>query len=440
MESYGAMVDAARAGGRAIPELWPLGTEALALAMEVSVLEAKRLGHRAVLRLSWLLLVASVALSTLLQVAVAPPTLVGYLTAGATPVWLLGSFAVLSLLYRADIGADPAPAAAEVSAEQALASAGPTPSSAVAPPSGAEVLTKRAQAERAYAELSADRRARSALGSWPPPLGSAPATPAPWSPSSRPDRQLALQHNGRRPARGRRAPRGRTMTAAAPADRAAASRLVAALEHAWTAIRSHHPDVPQVVIVVASGSDPRSRRLNLGHFAAGRWQLTNPDQPTDRPEVLVSGEGLQRGPVDVLGTLLHEAAHGLAHARKISDTSRQGRYHNRRYATLARELGLDGRPPGPDRLVGDQRPRADRRPLRRGAGRAGRGAGAVAPRRAGQPGRLGPVPQRPGLLLCLRPADPGGPLGAGAGPDPVRRLRPAVRARGRRGQLTRTRQ
>jgi hypothetical protein len=100
MESYGAMVDAARAGGRAIPELWPLGTEALALAMEVSVLEAKRLGHRAVLRLSWLLLVASVALSTVLQVVVAPPTLVGYLTAGATPVWLLGSFAVLSLLYR----------------------------------------------------------------------------------------------------------------------------------------------------------------------------------------------------------------------------------------------------------------------------------------------------------------------------------------------------
>jgi hypothetical protein len=47
MESYGAMIEAARTGGRAIPELWPLGTEALALAMEVSVLEAKRLGHRA---------------------------------------------------------------------------------------------------------------------------------------------------------------------------------------------------------------------------------------------------------------------------------------------------------------------------------------------------------------------------------------------------------
>jgi hypothetical protein len=86
---------------------------------------------------------------------------------------------------------------------------------------------------------------------------------------------------------------------------------------------------------------PPERRLNLGHFAAGRWQLTSPDQPTNRHEVLVSGEGLQRGPIDVLGTLLHEAAHGLAYVRKISDTSRQGRYHNRRYATLAGELGLD---------------------------------------------------------------------------------------------------
>ena len=55
--------------------------------------------------------------------------------------------------------------------------------------------------------------------------------------------------------------------------------------------------------------------------------------------MLVSGEGLQRGPVDVLGTLLHEAAHGLAYARKVSDTIRKGRYHNRRYATRARELG-----------------------------------------------------------------------------------------------------
>jgi hypothetical protein len=38
------------------------------------------------------------------------------------------------------------------------------------------------------------------------------------------------------------------------------------------------------------------------------------------------------------------------------------------------------RPPGPDRPVGHQGPRVDRRLLRRGAGRAGRGAAGVAPR------------------------------------------------------------
>jgi hypothetical protein len=114
-----------------------------------------------------------------------------------------------------------------------------------------------------------------------------------------------------------------------------ASLLVAALEHTWQTIRSRHPDVPEAVVVVASGAE--GKRLNLGHFAPHRWQVNG----SDRHEVLVGGEGLQRGPVEVLGTLLHEAAHGLAQARSIADTSRQGRYHNHRYATLARELGLE---------------------------------------------------------------------------------------------------
>jgi hypothetical protein len=114
----------------------------------------------------------------------------------------------------------------------------------------------------------------------------------------------------------------------------AASLLVAALEHTWQTIRQHHPEVPEAVLVVASGAE--GKRLNLGHFAPHRWQVHG----ADRHEVLIGGEGLQRGPLEVLGTLLHEAAHGLAQARGIQDTSRQGRYHNRRYATLAGELGL----------------------------------------------------------------------------------------------------
>jgi hypothetical protein len=115
----------------------------------------------------------------------------------------------------------------------------------------------------------------------------------------------------------------------------AASLLVAALEHVWQTIRWRHPDVPEAVLVVASGSE--GKRLNWGHFAPHRWEVAG----ADRHEVLIGGEGLQRGPLEVLGTLLHEAAHGLAQARTIQDTSRAGRYHNRRYATLARELGLE---------------------------------------------------------------------------------------------------
>jgi hypothetical protein len=114
-----------------------------------------------------------------------------------------------------------------------------------------------------------------------------------------------------------------------------ASLLVAALERTWQTIRTRHPDVPDAVLVVASGTD--GKRLNLGHFAPHRWQV----QGADRHEVLIGGEGLHRGPLEVLGTLLHEATHGLAQARGVQDASRGGRYHNRRYATLARELGLD---------------------------------------------------------------------------------------------------
>src|SRR6266545_1119836 len=84
-----------------------------------------------------------------------------------------------------------------------------------------------------------------------------------------------------------------------PTNSDAASRLVATLERTWTAIQHHHPDLPDVVIITGGG------------------------------------EGLRRGARDVLATMLHEAGHGLAAARNLKDTSRQGRYHNAKYKALA---------------------------------------------------------------------------------------------------------
>jgi hypothetical protein len=113
--------------------------------------------------------------------------------------------------------------------------------------------------------------------------------------------------------------------------------LLDALEQAWIAIRTRHPEVPAAVLVVGAGSPVKpAQGMKWGHFDRRRWQV-GPDR---FPEVLVSGEGLSRTPVEVFTTLLHEAAHGLADARSIKDTSRQGRWHNQRFAVLAAELGM----------------------------------------------------------------------------------------------------
>jgi len=133
-----------------------------------------------------------------------------------------------------------------------------------------------------------------------------------------------------------RSPLGDTvLTPTCQRDDFTAADLVGALARAWHAIRSRHPEVPAAVVVVASGT--ATGRAKHGHYAAMRWQ-----HGTDRlPEVLVSGEGLKRPVTEVLTTLLHEATHGLADARGIQDTSRQGRWHNKKFAKLADELGLD---------------------------------------------------------------------------------------------------
>lgn len=114
-----------------------------------------------------------------------------------------------------------------------------------------------------------------------------------------------------------------------------AAPLVAALETCWSAIQVQHADVPDVVVSVGAGSTSTGR-LKLGHFAAARWQRGE----HTLSELFVGGEGLRRGVDELLATLLHEAAHGVAMTRELQDTSRQGRYHNTRFRTIGEELGL----------------------------------------------------------------------------------------------------
>ena len=124
-----------------------------------------------------------------------------------------------------------------------------------------------------------------------------------------------------------------------------ASTLVSALEECWETIRRHHPELPTVVMLLGIGSE--GRRPLDGHFAHSRWAFPpvkgrrGKAEPERRAEVMIAGELFERGSAAILEVLLHEAAHALAFVRKIDDRSREGRYHNERFAVLAREVGLE---------------------------------------------------------------------------------------------------
>lgn len=117
------------------------------------------------------------------------------------------------------------------------------------------------------------------------------------------------------------------------------TRIIGALEAAWTAIQRHHQDVPDIVVVTGSGRPRKGKYIKLGHYGAERWIAAAAEGRS--PELFVAGETIAMGGQQVLQTMLHEAAHALAYVRGIKDTSSAGRWHNRRFATLAGELGLD---------------------------------------------------------------------------------------------------
>jgi hypothetical protein len=83
--------------------------------------------------------------------------------------------------------------------------------------------------------------------------------------------------------------------------------LAAELARAWADIQRYHPDLPDLAA----------------------------------PESLIGESSSACGHELSFERLLHEAVHGLAAARGVRDTSRAGRYHNRRFLTIAEELGLD---------------------------------------------------------------------------------------------------
>jgi hypothetical protein len=114
--------------------------------------------------------------------------------------------------------------------------------------------------------------------------------------------------------------------------------LVSAIEQAWGHMQEKHTELPDVVVTIGSGIVQRG--VKLGHFAANAWTRGD-DITSEVHELFVGGEGLMLGANAVMATLLHEAAHALAEARGVKDCSRNGRYHNAKFAEIAREMGIE---------------------------------------------------------------------------------------------------
>ncbi len=116
-----------------------------------------------------------------------------------------------------------------------------------------------------------------------------------------------------------------------------AALLTLSLSRVWAAIRQHHPGVPEVVLLPVP--NPHGNRGVLGHFAALRWTARSDQAGRRIHEVVVVAEHLDRTAEDVVGTLLHEAAHALNFERGLHDCSRS-QYHNRHFKAAAEEVGL----------------------------------------------------------------------------------------------------
>lgn len=109
-------------------------------------------------------------------------------------------------------------------------------------------------------------------------------------------------------------------------------KLLEAVNDAYQAIRQHRKDVPNAVIVLGASS-----QTTHGHFHANTWSK---DKTGRHHEIQLSGESLRRGAEAVFGTLMHEAVHAEAFVTGVQDTSRYGRYHNKRFKALGEAAGL----------------------------------------------------------------------------------------------------
>ena len=103
----------------------------------------------------------------------------------------------------------------------------------------------------------------------------------------------------------------------------------------WATARMDWTSQPTPLVPV---TQTKGRRSNcLGYFAAERWSTKEGEF---RAELQVSSEFLNRDPVEIVGTIIHEVVHVWCHAHGVKECGGNGR-HNSKCKPLFESVGLD---------------------------------------------------------------------------------------------------
>jgi hypothetical protein len=111
------------------------------------------------------------------------------------------------------------------------------------------------------------------------------------------------------------------------------SPAIRAIENAYRQIQKRYPGTPDAVIVVKR--DDKA----WGHTTVAKTWAHVDHTDASHFEIMISGENLRRGAVQVAATLLHEAAHARNLAAGVLDTDTNGR-HNAAFKARAEDHGL----------------------------------------------------------------------------------------------------
>lgn len=113
--------------------------------------------------------------------------------------------------------------------------------------------------------------------------------------------------------------------------------LQAAVNAIVVKARSLHDGIPETVVVVGASGSTRQGQ-SYGHFMPRSWKLRKGEDLYG--EIVLAGEGLKKGALEALSTILHELTHAYCHANDIKDTSNGNRYHNSKFKEHAEKFGL----------------------------------------------------------------------------------------------------